>query len=100
MKNAYYTFRLSAESQKYCGITPYYGSETYLYQRLGMGLSVSPGICWTFTNKVLNEIPDRKDFLSIMDDYMIHSKRKVFESLDSIAKSINQEWIKDISEKI
>ena len=29
--------RLSKKSQKYCGITPYYGSDSYLYQRLGMG---------------------------------------------------------------
>ena len=35
--DAYHTLRLAAKSQKYCGITPYYGSETYLFQRLGMG---------------------------------------------------------------
>ena len=74
--DAYQTLRLSAESQKYCGITPYYGSDTYLYQRLGMGLSVSPAIWQTFINKVLDEIPDIKHFLAIMDDCMIHSKRK------------------------
>ena len=61
---------------KYCGTTPYYGSDTYLYQRLGMGLSVSPAIWQTFINKVLDEIPDRKHFLAIMDGCMIHSKRK------------------------
>ena len=43
----YYTLRLSGESQKYCHITPYYGSNTYLYQRHGMGLSVSPAIWQT-----------------------------------------------------
>ena len=51
--DAYHTLRLSTESQNYCGITPYYGSDTYLYQRLGMGLSVSPAIWQTFINKVL-----------------------------------------------
>ena len=44
LRDASHTLRLSTESQKYCGITPYYGSDTYLYQRLGMGLSVSPAI--------------------------------------------------------
>ena len=53
--------RLSAESQKYCGITPYYGSDTYLYQRLDMGLSVSPATWQTFMNKVLDEILNRKN---------------------------------------
>ena len=76
LRDAYHTLRLSTESQKYCGITPYYGSDTYLYQRLGMGLSVSPAIWQTFINKVLDEIPNRKHFLAIMDDCMIHSKRK------------------------
>ena len=37
LRDAYHTLRLSTESQKYCGITPYYASDTYLYQRLGMG---------------------------------------------------------------
>ena len=76
LRDAYHTLRLSTESQKYCGITPYCGSDTYLYQRLGMGLSVSPAIWQTFINKVLDEIPNRKHFLAIMDDCMIHSKRK------------------------
>ena len=76
LRDVYHTLRLSTESQKYCGITPYYGSDTYLYQRLGMGLSVSPAIWQTFINKVLDEIPHRKHFLAIMDDCMIHSKRK------------------------
>ena len=37
LRDAYHTLRLSTESQKYCGISPYYGSKTYLYQRLYMG---------------------------------------------------------------
>ena len=45
LRDAYHTLRLSAESQKYSGITPDYGSDTYLYQRLGMSFSVSPAIC-------------------------------------------------------
>ena len=57
--DTYHTLRLAAESQKYCGITAYYGSDTNLSQRLGMGLSVSPAILQSFISKVLNEIPDR-----------------------------------------
>ena len=76
LRDAYHTLRLSTESQKYCSITPYYGSDVYLYQTLGIGLSVSPAIWQTFINEVLDEIPDRKHFLAIMDDCMIHSKRK------------------------
>ena len=77
LRDAYHTLRLSKKSQKYCGITPYYGSDSYLYQRLGMGLSVSPAIWQNFIQKVLQEIPNyRKNHLAIMDDCLVHSKKK------------------------
>ena len=41
-----------------------------------MGLGVSPAIWQTFINNVPDEIPDRKHFLALMEDYMMHSKRK------------------------
>ena len=52
LRDAYHTLRLSPNSQQYCGITPYYGSDTYLYQRLPMGLKVNPAIWQAFINKV------------------------------------------------
>ena len=77
LRDAYHTLRLSKKSQKYCGITPYYGSDTYLYQRLGMGLSVSPAVWQNFIQKVLSEIPNhRKHHLAIMDDCLVHSKKR------------------------
>ena len=76
LRDAYHTLRLSKESQQYCGITPYYGSDTYIYQRLGMGLSVSPAIWQTFINKVLDSIEERKHHLAIMDDCLVHSDFK------------------------
>ena len=74
LRDAYHTLPLSPKSKKYCGITPYYGSSTYIYQRLGMGLSVSLAIWQNFIQTVLGEIPSyRKHYLVIMDDIMIHS---------------------------
>ena len=58
LRDAYHTLRLSKRSQKFCGITPYYGSDSYLYQRLGMGHSVSPAMWQNFIQRVLQEIPD------------------------------------------
>ena len=55
LRDAYHTLRLSKRSQKFCGITPYYGSDSYLCQRLGMGLSVSPAIWQNFIQRVLQE---------------------------------------------
>ena len=76
LRDAYHTLRLSERSKKFCGITPNYGSDSYLYQRLGMGLSVSPAIWQNFIQKVLQEIPDhRKNHLAIMDDCLVFSKK-------------------------
>ena len=76
LRDAYHTLRLSDRSKKFCGITPYYGSDSYLYQRLGMGLSVSPAIWQNFIQKVLQEIPDhRKNHLAIIDDCLVFSKK-------------------------
>ena len=77
LRDAYHTLRLSKRSQKFCGITPYYGSDSYLYQRLGMGLSVLPVIWQNFIQRVLQEIPNyRKNHLAIMDDILTHVKRE------------------------
>ena len=65
LRDAYHTLRLSKKSQKYCGIT-HYGSDSYLYKRLGMGLSVSPATWQNFIQKV---------HLAIMDDILTYSKR-------------------------
>ena len=55
---------------------PYYGSDSYLYQRLGMCLSISPAIWQKFIQRVIKEIPNyRKNHLAIMDDILTHSKR-------------------------
>ena len=76
LRDAYHILRLSERSKKFCGITPYYGSDSYLYQRLGMVLSVSPAIWQNFIQKVLQEIPDHsKNHLAIMDDCLVFSKK-------------------------
>ena len=56
LRDAYHTLRLSKKSQKYRGITPYYRSDAYLYQRLGMGLSITPAVWQNIIQKVLSEI--------------------------------------------
>ena len=42
--DAFHSLRLLEKSQKYCIILPYFGSALYLYQRMPMGLNVSPPI--------------------------------------------------------
>ena len=76
LRDAFHSLRLAIESQKYLGITPYYGSPTYIYQRLGMGLSVSPAIFTSFVQCVLAQIPEKGHHLGIMDDILCHSRLK------------------------
>ena len=42
LKDAFHSLRLTENSKKYCGILPYFGSTSYLYQRMPMGLNFSP----------------------------------------------------------
>ena len=37
LKDAFHSLRLTEKSKKYCGILPYFGSASYLYQRMPMG---------------------------------------------------------------
>ena len=42
LKDAFHSLRLSKNSNKYWGILPYFESVSYLYQRISMGLKISP----------------------------------------------------------
>ena len=76
LRDAYHTLRLDEPSKQYCGIIPYYGADSFLYQRLGMGLAVSPAIWQTFINFILDNVEDRDHHVAIMDDCMTHSVRE------------------------
>ena len=84
LRDAFHTLRLALSSQKYCGITPYYGSPTYHYLRMGMGMSVSPQIWQQFVDLVFqdNLIKRKQNFDVIMDDTFIHSTAK--EHMDDL----------------
>ena len=84
LRDAFHTLRLALSSQKYCGITPYYGSPTYHYLRMGMGMSVSPQIWQKFIDLVFQDdlIKRKQNFDVIMDDTFIHSTAK--EHMDDL----------------
>ena len=75
LRDAFHTLRLALSSQKYCSMTPYYGSPTYHYLRMGMGMSVSPQIWQQFVDLVFQDdlIKRKQNFDVIMDDTFIHS---------------------------
>ena len=44
LKDAFHSLRLTESSNKYCGISPYFGSASYLYQRMPMELNISQAV--------------------------------------------------------
>ena len=54
LKDAFHSLRLTDSSKKYCGILPYFGSASYLYQRMPMGLNISPTVWQSYINAILN----------------------------------------------
>ena len=63
----YHTLHLTKKSQKFCGITPYYGSPTYYYLRLGMGISASLAIWQQFVDHMIQELQFPDEYQIIMD---------------------------------
>ena len=75
LRDAFHTLCLALSSQKYCGITLYYGSPPYHYLCMDMGMSVSPQIWQQFVYLVFKGdlIKHKQNFDVIMDDTFIHS---------------------------
>ena len=74
LRDAFHTLQLAVTSQKYCGITPYYGSPKYHYLRMGMCMSMSPQIWQQFIDLVFQDdlIKHKQNFDVVMDDTLIH----------------------------
>ena len=60
LKDAFHSLRLSENSKRYCGILPYFGSSSYLYQRMPMGLNISPSIWQSYINAILDCLQSKK----------------------------------------
>ena len=84
LRDAFHILRLAKTSQMYCGITPYYGSPTYHYLCMSMGMSVSPQIWQQFVDLVFQDdiIKRKQNFDVIMDDTFIHSTKE--EHMDDL----------------
>ena len=96
LKDAFHSLQLSEKSQKYCGILPYFGSASYLYQRMPMGLNVSPPIWQTYINAILNSLQSRKYCEAIMDDLLLFtpSKKVHMDKLEDLLKALRKNGLK------
>ena len=96
LKDAFHSLCLSKKSQKYCGILPYFGSASYLYQRMPMGLNVSPPIWQMYINTILNSLQSRKYCEAIMDDLLLFtpSKKAHMDKLEDLLKALRKNGLK------
>ena len=96
LKDAFHSLQLSEKSQKYCGILPYLGSASYLYQRMPMGLNVFPPIMQPYINAILNSLQSRKYCEVIMDDLLLFtpSKKVHMDKLEDLLKALKKNGLK------
>ena len=83
LKDTFHSLRLTESSKKYCGILPYFGSASYLYQRMPMGLNISPAVWQSNINAILNCLSSRKYCKAIMNDLLLFmpTKQSHFDKL-------------------
>ena len=59
LKDAFHSLRLLENSKRFCGTLPYFGSTSYLYQRMPMGLNISPSIWQPYVKMILDCLQSR-----------------------------------------
>ena len=96
LKDAFHSLRLTENSKKFCGILPYFGSPSYLYQMMPMGLNISPPIWQSYINKILKCLQSRKYCEAIKDDLLLFTPTKAshFEKLEDLLKALHKNGLK------
>ena len=96
LKDAFYSLSLSENSRKYCGILPYFGSSSYLYQRMPIWLNISPSIWQSDINAILDCLQSRKFCEAIMDNLLLFtpSKESHIDKLEDILKALLKNGLK------
>ena len=96
LKDAFHSLRLSDNSRKFCGILPYFGSSSYLYQGIPMGLTVSPSIWQSYISAILDCLQSKKYCEAIMDDliFFTPSKESHMNKLEDILSTLFKNRLK------
>ena len=100
IKDAYHSIRLTEKSKEYCGILPYFGSPIYRYKVLPMGIACAPQIWMDYITLILTELEDKKKYIAIMDDLLIHSTKVAhWTLLEQLLKSMCKNGLRLSSKK-
>ena len=96
LKDAFHSLRLSENLRKYCGIIPYFGSLSYLYQRMPMGLNISPSIWQCYINAILDCLQSKKFCEALMDHLILFTplKESHMNKLEDILKALLKNRLK------
>ena len=96
LKDAFHSLRLSENSKRYCGILLYFGSTSCLYQRMPMGLNISPSIWQSYINTILDCLQNRKYCKAIMDDLLLFTPSKIShrDKLEDLLKALLKNGLK------
>ena len=96
LENTFHSLRLSENSKKYCGILPYFGSTSYLYQRISMGLNISPSIWQCYVDAILDCLQSRNYCEAIMDDLLLFtpSKKSHMDKLEDLLRVLLKNGLK------
>ena len=76
LKDAFHSQSLLENSTKYCGTLPHFGSSSYLYQRMPVGLNISPSISQSYITAILDCLQSEKYCKAIMDDLLLFTPKK------------------------
>ena len=96
LKDVFHSLRLTEKSKKYCWILPYFGSASYLYQKMPMGLNISPAIWQSYINAILSCLLSRKHCDAIMDNLLLFTpdKQSHFDKLEDLLKALCKHGLK------
>ena len=96
LRDAFHSLTLTENSKKCCGILPYFGSTSYLYQRMPMGLNISPVVCQSYINAIQSCLSSRKYCEANMDDLLLFTpiKESDFAKLENLLKALCKNGLK------
>ena len=96
LKDAFHSLRLSEDSKRYCGILPYFGSALYIYQRMPMGLNISPSIWQSYINAILECLQSTNYCKVIMDNLLLFTptKKVHISKLEDLLKALLKNGLK------
>ena len=96
LMDAFHSLRLTESSKKYCEILPYFGSASYLYQRMPMGFNISPMVGQLYINTILSCLSSRRYCETITYDLLLFmpNKQVHFEKLIDLLRALCKNGLK------